>query len=188
MVNAGTAPVSLAASGAISNYVAGSITLTGGAVTLTAGTSIGSSGNVLDTSISSLTATASAGSIYVANAANPLTLTAAAKGAGNTVRVSNATGNMTLDGVSAPGQVTLSAGGSILDGNAGSTADITGSSATLTAGAAIGTVSDPVSMTVATLNSSSSSAGGAFLSNSGNLQLTALSATGGREIDIRLAP
>ncbi|MDD4890118.1 MAG: LEPR-XLL domain-containing protein, partial [Phycisphaerae bacterium] len=176
-VNAGGAAVTLSASGAIRDNVNDAVVdLTGGTVTLTAGTAIGAAGNELDTSVDDLTATASAGGVYIREA-TAITLSATATGAGNDVDVANAAGNMTLNGASAPDAVILGTGGSMLDGN-GASANVTGSSATLTAGAAIGTAGDAIETAVSTL-SAVASGGGLFVSSSQALIATTATATGG---------
>ena len=181
-LDAGTAAVSLTASGAITD-LNNTVLLTGGAVTL-AGTAIGTAGALLDTAATvSITAKASAGSVYIDNdLGGTITLTATAKGAGNTVDVSNLGGGVTLEGVSASGPVILSAGGSILDGTSNAVTDITGSSATLTASGAIGVSTDVVEMAVGTVNATASG-GAAYLSDTGNLQAT-VSALGNLSLSV----
>ena len=176
-LDAGAAAVSLTASGGITAQN-GAVTLTAGDISLAAGSSVGASGSPIHTVASaSLTGTAAAGGIYISQA-GAFTLTASASGAGNDIDVVNTTGDMTLKKVSAPDQVSLNTGGSILNGSTDSTANILAASATLTASGAIGASGNPLLMAMGTLVSASAAGGGVFLFNSGSLQVTSVTAGG----------
>ncbi|MEK7703025.1 MAG: filamentous hemagglutinin N-terminal domain-containing protein, partial [Nitrospirota bacterium] len=102
------------------------------------GTAIGTSSDAIETTISTLNATSTNGSIFITQS-DAITLESVlASGADSNVTITNTAGDMTIGSVTAMDQVTLSAStGAILDGNETST-NITAGTATLL-GTAIGT-------------------------------------------------
>lgn len=178
-VNAAAAAVSITASAAIRDDVNDAVTdITAGTATLHAETFIGAAGNEIDTAIATLTATADAGGVYLREA-DGMTLTATATGAGNDVDAGNLAGDLTIGKVTAADQVLLNAlVGSILASTPGSLC-ISGGSATLSAGTAIGTGASPLKTSLTTLTNATSAAGGVFLNNIKALTLTSATATGG---------
>ena len=174
-INAGTGEVALTASGAIT---AGSGSLTAGAAVLQA-TSLGTSVSPLQIPVTTLTATATAGGVYVNDiVTGPLTLTASANGTGNDVTVTTG-GGLILKSVTAPGAVKLTAVGAMTDGNgAASTAsNITAAAATLSAANFGASVTDKIDTAVTTLGAIATN-GGIYLTNTKAMTFTAL-ATGG---------
>ncbi|QEG38732.1 dockerin type I domain-containing protein [Roseimaritima ulvae] len=181
VVNSGVSDVSVTASGAISDDTNDAVSdLGGGTVTLQAGTGIGAAGNEIDTDAAALNATTTTGGIFVREA-NALSLSASTLGTDIDVRT--ATGNMTLGAVSAPGQVTLHAGGAILDGN-GNTNNVSAATLDLLAANGIGSAGDALETSVNSLTANGGAGGGLFLANNKSLTLTSAAATGG---DISIA-
>ncbi len=177
-LDAGTADVTLTASGAITQS---SGTLTADTATLTAGTNIGANGSELATSATELDLTASDGGVYVEEA-DAVTVTASASGSNKDIEVSNTTGDMTLNLVSATGDVTLTAtAGSLVDNN-GSSTNVSGSRVTLTADTAIGTSGDTIETDVDTLDATSQG-GGLYVTEQSGLARLDAEATGG-DMDI----
>jgi hypothetical protein len=157
-INAGAGDVAItAASGShINDDTDDTTKITADQLTLVVGGRLGTSSNGLDTGINTLAATASNGSVFLAND-KALTLTSLTTTNGSATVTS--TGDMTLGSLGIAGAATLTSGGSILDGN-GSTVNLTATaSSSLLATGVIGTVSDPieVSVTGATLDVSASS-------------------------------
>ncbi|ABK43301.1 filamentous hemagglutinin family outer membrane protein [Magnetococcus marinus MC-1] len=150
---------------------------TGATVVLSAGTAIGASGASVNTVAANLSATASAGGVYLSNAGDVTLTTAVATGAG--FQLSN-TGALVLNGVTAAGQaVSLTASGAITDGN-GATNNISAESLTLVglsigSTATNGAVDTQVNSVTATTTS-----GGIYLNElgSGGLTITAATAVG----------
>ena len=178
-VDAGTGVVSITAKTLIDDSA--SPALTGGAVTLKAGTSIGSSANKINTNLVSLTATANAGGIFIADSGAINSLTATAKGAGNDVEVTTV-GDLIVAKVTAPDVVTLTAGGFGNIRRIGSVLNVSGASVTLQAGAAIGTSAEPLVLDVATLTLAKADAGGNFLRFKNAVNATEVRATGDVEM------
>ena len=179
-INAGAGAVSLTAIGSITDDVNDAATdITAGAVTMSAGGAIGAAGNELDTTVTSLNATANAGGVYIRQPiaiATDMTLTAQATGVGNDIDVANAAGDLTVMSVTAPDQVTINAAGSILAGDPAQVA-ITGASAILTSGGAIGTVAVPLNTMLSTLQASANTTLG--IANRKALTVTSGTATTG---------
>ena len=137
-------------------------------VNLTAGTYIGAAGaSRIATNVTTLTATAKAGDVYIVED-NALTLTASAAGTTKDVVVV-AAGDMTINAITATQAVTLTAtAGSILDGNT-TTNNISGTATTLVAGAgAIGATGDVIESTVAGAIAATATTG-VFLTNTGDV-------------------
>ncbi|MFH0802163.1 MAG: filamentous hemagglutinin N-terminal domain-containing protein, partial [bacterium] len=128
------------------------VNFTGRTLTLNAQGSIGSSQDPLETSVVTLNAGASTGSIYLAEA-NAVTLGTIA--AGTDITITNTTGTMTVNAVTfgSGGTATLTSttAGSILDGN-GAAVNFTGGTLTLNAQSNIGVSGNPLEMSVGTLN------------------------------------
>lgn len=197
-VSAGSGNVTIVAGGAITDDGSNATRVTGNAVVLT-GTSVGAPGNELETSATTLNATASAGGIALREL-DAVTLTASATGGavdvqtGNGVlTVASATGdgvtlasggagnNLVLNGnvAGGAGGVTLTAGSGGIGGNIVGAGAVSGSSLTAT-GASIGTSGARLSTNVASLNATSS--GDLFVTNTGpSLSLTAIA---GGEVDV----
>ncbi|MDD3926044.1 MAG: filamentous hemagglutinin N-terminal domain-containing protein, partial [bacterium] len=174
-VNIGSADLVLTASGAIKN-AAGAGSITAGTATLTAGTYIGTTDNAVATDVDELILTAGNGGIFISEA-TAVTLTATASGAGSSIRVTNDAGDMTLKQVAAAGEIYLQTAGNLIDGNGGAV-NITGSSAVLNAGVAIGAAGDAIETNVAGLDAVSHN-GGIFLANNRDLSSLKANATGG---------
>ena len=178
-VNAGSASaVTLTAAGVLSDGNGGALNLTAGTTTLSAGSGIGTSADPLETAIDTLTAKAKTGGVFVTET-DALTLgTVTATGSGSDVAITNAGGDLRLGSVSARNQVTLSAGGSLLDDN-GAALNISASRAAVAAGGSVGTAGDALETSLTTLVSATAAAGGVFVANSTALTVTAAQATGG---------
>jgi hypothetical protein len=215
-INGNGGPVNLQTAGANSAIsVAANITTTGdvgltagpsgtrGAIFQTAGlitahnlaavgSSVGNSGAALNTSVSSLSATAEAGNIYVTQSGDLAALTASA--AGGVVNVAT-TGAMTVGSASGTG-VTLAASGNgaaltlagPVDGGAGlvslaADGAINSNGAQITAGsliasgASVGANGSPLNTTIPLIGATATN-GGIYIQNTGKLTLIA-SATGG---------
>jgi len=172
-VNATTlGTINITALGAITDSTSA---LTANTATLTAGMNIGATaGGAINTTVNTLIADASLGSVFIQEA-NGMTVSATAAGLGQRVDIATTTGNLTVANIAASGAVTLTAAGSILA--ASSSESLSGSSAVLTAGGAIGAAGSTLSTTVSTL-SATANGGGLFLSNTGDLTLTTATATG----------
>ena len=181
-VNAGAADVVLTAFTSISDAAGG--VLTADEATLTAGSFIGTgpvlppgpyvATTPLDTEVNTLTATASAGSVFI-DETSAVTLNATATGTGNDVAVV-AGGTLTVDSVSSPDFVHLqSTGGSVLALAAGTS--ITGATADLRATVAIGSLVTPLGTSVSSM-SATATGGGLFVSNALALTMTSLTAGG----------
>ncbi|RMH87114.1 MAG: filamentous hemagglutinin N-terminal domain-containing protein, partial [Actinomyces sp.] len=180
-VNVGTAAgnaVSLTAGGGViaddANDAASDIVAD--SATLTASTAVGAAGNTLDTSVATLTATAQSGGVFV-DEANGLVLTATATGAGNDVSVAALAGNLAVESVSAPDQVTLSAAAGAVTANTPANTAIVAAAATLSAGQNIGASAAPLKTQLGALTATASG-GGLFLDNTGDLTLASATATG----------
>ncbi|NCO39043.1 MAG: hypothetical protein GW892_10095, partial [Armatimonadetes bacterium] len=178
-VNAGSASaVTLTAAGVLSDGNGGALNLTAGTTTLSAGSGIGTSADPLETALGTLSAKTTAGGIFVTET-DALTLgTVTATGSGSDVAITNAGGDLRLGSVSARNQVTLSAGGSLLDDN-GAALNISASRAAVAAGGSVGTAGDALETSLTTLVSATAAAGGVFVANSTALTVTAAQATGG---------
>lgn len=171
-----------ATAGAITDDGVDGTAISGDALTLAAAGSIGATGalNALDTSVSSISATATGGSIFV-NESDSVTLTSlTATGAGQDVSVI-AGGDITVASLSAPDAVTLDANGAgadILDDGSNGTA-ITAASAALTADGAIGAAGATAGMDTAITSLTAAAAdGGVFITESDGITLTNISAAG----------
>ena len=171
----GTADLTLTASGAIENKD-GADPITAATATMTAGDNIGTVDDPVSTDVDELVLTADDGGIFVTEV-NDVTLAAAASGTGNDVVVSNASGDITLNAVSADDTITLTTAGSLLDGN-GDSANITAASAVLSADTAVGTDSDALETAVSSMDATSY-AGGIYLANTGDIEELNVEATGG---------
>jgi hypothetical protein len=152
----------LTSAGAITDAAGANIAVTTNA-NLT-GTSIGDPSNPLNTSVGTINATSTAGSIFI-NEANALTIgTVVANGAGSSVTITNDLGDMSVGSVTAPNIVTLTASsGNILDVLPGEPSSPTSSFFNVTAlGASlnaprglVGTPDNPFDVKVTTLSGSS---------------------------------
>jgi len=124
------------------------------------------------------TATTTAGSIVLTSDSANLTVGTAvnAGGAGSDVTLTTTTsGNVILTGTTtAADQVTVNSVGAITDGNAAAV-NITATSASLTAGADIGAVGDPLELTV---GSFSANAANIYLANTGGAALAGITTAG----------
>jgi hypothetical protein len=130
-----------AANGSILDDGANTTRLAAADATLTAAFSIGVDPVTaqIDTDVTSLTASAAAGSIFLGELNGLALVSVTAGGAGNDITIGSSTGDIAVGAVSATDGVALiAATGSILDDGNDATA-ITGVSATLRAGASIGT-------------------------------------------------
>ncbi len=176
-----TGNATLHAGGAILDGNANSNNVSANMLELDASNGVGASTDVLETSVSSLTAPSGlGGGLFLSNskALNLDSVTAT-----GSVSVAT-TGNLTVGTITAEDQsVTLSATGELIDSN-GPTLNITAASATLN-GSKIGTSSDKFETSVATLTAATSS-GGLFVSDFGttSLTLTATAIGQGADIDI----
>jgi filamentous hemagglutinin family protein len=176
--------VSLTATGAIKDGNGDLINITASSASLNA-SSIGTPANRIETAAGTLNASATAGSVYIANS-TPMTLTASAIGAGSDVDITNA-GNLVLNTVSADDSVKLVATGAITDGN-GDLTNITASSASLNA-SGIGTApvgatpANRIETAVSTLNLTTSS-NGIYIKNTLPLSFAAVANGNGANIDI----
>lgn len=154
-VNAGAGSATLTATGAVNGTPGGTADVTAGTAAITAGTGIGT--GTLETAVSSLSATTTAGNVAVANTGS-LTINGMAANAGTvtvTTTGSTAAGAMTVAGnVQAAGNITLTAADTFFAGddlvvNSGVTIISTAGNPTLRAGDVVnlgvgGTVSAPV--------------------------------------------
>lgn len=178
-VDAGTGSVTITAKTFINDHANDTVLdLTAGTATLKAATYVGTSANRIETDVNSLTVTADAGGIFIDDkgVSGLVSLNATAKGAGNDILVSTV-GSLFVGKVIAPNAVTLNAGGDLR--RIGSVLNVSGTSAVLTAGGAIGTSAEPLVHSVATLTSAVASAGGVFLRATGAVTATNVQATGG---------
>lgn len=171
-----------ASAGAITDDNNNATRITAGTLTLLAGTAIGAAGAIgqIDTNVTSLTAIAGSGGVYIGEL-NGLTLTTvSASGFGNDVEVTSTTGDIAVNAVSAPDAVTLTttAGAIVDDNNNGSR--IAAQLLTLSAGTAIGAagangqIDTNVNALTATAN-----AGGVYIGELNGLTLTNVRAIGG---------
>ena len=188
VVDAGTADISITALAAIKDDNNVSTTdLIGAKVTLTAQMGVGALDNEIDTNVDSLTVTAGGG-IFIRET-NALSLSAST--ASGDVDVRNSTGDLKVKTVksegssaggsqsAAPrGNVTLQAGGAIVDDNSGAV-NFTGNVLNLTATAGIGTLGDAIETSVSSLTAVGGTGGGVFLSNKQTLTVTSATAAGG---------
>ncbi|MCE9614469.1 MAG: filamentous hemagglutinin N-terminal domain-containing protein [Lentisphaerae bacterium] len=151
--------------------------ITGATVSLAAGGAVGAAGATgqMDTDAGTLNAAAAAGDVNVgeSNAVTLDTVTAS----GNVV-ITNSAGNMTAGVVTAGGDVTLTAAGSILDDGDNSTT-VAGSTLTLNAAGAIGATgaTGQLETDATTLNVTAAS-GGVFLGERDGVTLNNVTATG----------
>lgn len=175
VVDAGTGDINITVAGSITDDINDAVVdFRGGTVTLNAGTGIGALGDEIDTDVATLNATTSSGGIF-GREADSLILSALTLGSDIDVRT--ATGDMTLGLVSAPGQVTLRAGGAILDGNADAN-NVSANTLDLLASSGIGS-GDALETSVNTLTANGGAGGGLLLANNKSLSLTSATATGG---------
>jgi filamentous hemagglutinin family protein len=180
-VSAGNAVTLSTAAGSILDDGNNATTIQAQTLTLSATGVIGGSGATgqIDTNVSSLTATATGGSVYIGEA-NGLTLTnVSAGGAGGDIHVTSATGDIQVGSVSAPDVVTLiaSAGSITDDGN--NATRISGQTLTLTAGTGIGSsgASGQIDTDVASLAASAAN-GGIYIDELNGVTLTQVTAGG----------
>ncbi len=170
-VNAPTS-VTITASGAITD--SGS-SVTAATATFSGGTGIGAAGSEINTDVDTLVAETRAGGVFIREN-DGVTATAVATGTGGDVDLATANnGDITVVKVSADDELTLAAAGSVVAD--AQTGPVRGDSATITAGAAIGTSADPLATKVQT-RSATASAGGLFVENTGDLTLMIATATG----------
>ena len=149
--------------------------ITSGEANLTAGTGIGAAGSEINTDVDTLDATTREGSIFIREN-DGLAATAVAEGEnGNVDLATSNAGDISVVKITADDEIKLNAGGSILAD--AQTMRLSSASADLTAGAAIGTVADPLDTAVSTL-SATANAGRLSLQNYGDLTLTAATAAG----------
>ncbi|HEY4366770.1 MAG TPA: filamentous hemagglutinin N-terminal domain-containing protein [Steroidobacteraceae bacterium] len=156
--------IAITASGAITDDGDNATRVSGGNLTLSA-TSIGSAaaGGEIDTQVSSLTATASGGGIYIGDAAN-----------------------LQLNTVTAAGNdVVLSAAGTLTDDGTDTT-KVTGSNVSLTAGA-VGTTDSHID-TAADVLSVNASSGGVYIDETDSVTLADVRSSGsGNTVNLRTA-
>ncbi|MFH0803101.1 MAG: hypothetical protein V2A78_12060, partial [bacterium] len=172
-IAAGTATLTSTA-GSILDGNGAALNFTGGTLTLNAQGSIGSPTDPLETSVSTLNATASTGSMYFAES-DAVTLSTIA--AGTDITITNTTGDMTVNAVtfgSGGTAILTSTAGSILDGN-GETLNFTGGTLTLNAQGSIGSSGDPLETSVSTLNATASN-GSIYLAESDAVTLGTIAA------------
>ncbi len=188
VVDAGSADISITALAAIKDDTNDSTTdLIGANVTLTAQMGVGALGNEIDTNVDSLTVTAGGGVFIRETNALSLSVTTTS----GDVDVRNSTGDLKVTTVksegnstggsqsAAPrGNVTLQAGGAIVDDNSGAV-NFTGNVLNLTATAGIGTLGDAIETSVSSLTAVGGTGGGVFLSNKQTLTVTSVTAAGG---------
>jgi len=175
----GTGEVQLGAGGSILDDNNNSTRIIADHLQLTAANSIGAeAGNgQIDTEVASLTATASAGSVTIGELDGLTLVNVSAAGAGNDVRVTTTSGDITVFTVSAPDEVQLTASaGSILDDGI-NTNRISATSLTLTAGAigASGTL-DGIDTDVESLTANATS-GSVFIDEADDIALTSVTAS-----------
>ncbi len=138
-----------ATTGDINDDVSDGVTdITAGALTLTAsasGKGVGVSNGSLDTAVSSLTATVGSGGLNLSNTGD---LTVANVGSSGAVGISVAS-DLTLGSINAgTNGISLTASGSILDGNGGLLNLTAGAPSSLVAGGIIGTAADPLEVLI----------------------------------------
>jgi len=176
LVDAGTSKINLIADGAILDDVNdASVDLRGGTVTLTASVGIGAVGNTIDTDVAALSATTNSGGIFVREE-NSITVSGSTTTGDIDLRT--ATGDMRVGLVSASGQVTLDAGGALLDDN-GANNNLAAATLVLVASNGIGSGGDALETLVDSLSANGGTGGGLWIANSKTLNLTSATATGG---------
>jgi hypothetical protein len=195
-VNAGAGDVTLTAGTSASPgaITAGAGNLVSGGTLTATGSAIGSSGAALNTNITTLTAAASNGGVYV-NEQNGLTLAnVTAAGSAGDINVASTSGDVTVGVVAASRNATLTASGGAILADGDDTTRLASTGLTLL-GRSIGGAS---TLSGATLDSSprldtsvstlyaTSTAGGIYINELDGLQSVSLNAGGGTAGDIEL--
>ncbi|MEJ1963385.1 MAG: filamentous hemagglutinin N-terminal domain-containing protein [Gammaproteobacteria bacterium] len=159
--------------------------ITGAGLTLTATAALGALGNEIDTAVSSLTANAGNGGVFI-NAINDTTLeNVTAAGGTNGVTVTNTAGSLIVKTAGAPGDVSLTASGAIADDGSNATR-IGANVLTLAAGAAIGATgaNNEIDTDVTSLTATAGH-GGVYIGESNGLTLTSVVANdAGSDINV----
>ncbi len=152
-----------------------------GSATLKADTFIGKSeeGGAISTDVDELNLVANDGSIYL-NENDQLNLNAVASGQDSKIQISN-NGDMTIGEVRAGDTVNLTTD-SLLDGN-DNRINISASSAVVNAGGTIGEESEPIDTEIGTLDLTSSN-GGIYLANNGDIAKIDANSNGSGDINI----
>jgi trimeric autotransporter adhesin len=167
--------VAVNSAGAIADTNGGTNNITAVTANLVAVTNIGASVDPIETTVGTLNATTTVGGIFISEA-DAITLGNVSAGGGNSVVISNTTGDMRVDSVTAVGAtVSLTApGGGILDGN-GSANNVTANSLAVVAATGIG-----LDTTINALTSASvTGAGSINVSNNGSLSVANATTTNG---------
>jgi hypothetical protein len=138
---------------------------------LSAGSGIGLSGDAVHTSVGTLNASSSGGSIYVVES-DAVTLGEVVSS--GEVSISNMSGAMTVGSVFSGSSVVLASAGSMLDGNAGSD-NVTCGTATLSSGSDIGSSTDALDTAVDSLTAAAPS-GSIYLDERDAILLESVSA------------
>jgi filamentous hemagglutinin family protein len=195
-VNAGTGDVALTAGTSTSRgaITAGTGNLVSGGALTAAGSTIGAGGASLNTSITTLTATASNGGVYI-NEQNGLTLASVtAAGSAGDINVASASGDVTVGVVTASRDAAISASAGAIVDDGDDTTRLASTGLTLL-GRSVGA---PSTLSGATLDGSlrldtsastlhaTSTAGGIYINELDGLQSVNLNAGGGTAGDIEL--
>jgi trimeric autotransporter adhesin len=171
-ISLGTSTISgnftVSAGGAIVDGDGAGTNITANSASLTAASSVGSAANPLETAVATLNATANADGVYMAEVDGVTVNNVVANG--GHVAVSNTTGDMVINTITATGSINLiAAAGSILDGNGSANNLTAGADSTLEAlGGVIGLATDPIEVNV----------------NPGLLGVSATGQMGGVSVDI----
>ena len=182
-VTAAGQAVTLSAGGALIDPSGPALNVTAESATLR-GSSIGGPGDPLETQVSSITATATGGVLEISDrGTGSLTLTASAVGVGADIDFTSM-GSIVLTTVTAQGNtVTLTAAGSITNGNAPATpppVNITAQTLDIVAPGGVGTSGNPLEVLVGQVAKADGGTSGVFMDNAGPLLVTqtALEASG----------
>lgn len=166
--------VTLSATGALIDSNGPAVNVTAQSATLS-GSSIGSSSDPFETKVlSSLTATATSGAVYISDlGTGTITLAATATGLGADINFTSL-GSIVLKAVTAQGNaVTLNAAGSISNGLASPGVNITAQTLSIVAPGGIGTSVNPLEILVAQIAIADGGAPGVFMDNAGAVSITA---------------
>ena len=172
-VTAAGQAVTLSATGALIDPSGPALNVTAQTATLS-GSSIGSPSDQFETQVSSLTATATSGGIYISDlGTGTITLTATAAGQGSNIDFTSA-GSIVLMTVTAKGNtVTLNAAGSITNGLTSPGVNITAQTLSIVAPGGIGTSANPLEILVAQIATADGGTPGVFMNNAGPVSITA---------------
>ena len=158
--------VSITSTGAIVDGNGAALNVRGGTGTLIA-SAIGTSGDALDTELATLTATGSSGGVFIKELDALTVPLIEARGLGSEVSLTTG-GNLILSVAKAEGDtVSITAGGSIADGN-GSALNITADLLNINGAGGVATLQNSINR----LGSASGGAGGITLANVGAIALT----------------